>query len=218
MRKGVDPAVLLREESLEVFVERLAANSASPGGGSAAALSGSLGAALVSMVCRLTVGKKGYEQFEGEMQSVLPRSEALRDSLIKAIDVDAAAFDRVMEAFALPKGTEEEKATRSAAIQTAFRGACESPRKTAQHCLETLRLCALIVEKVNVNAISDIGVGATQALAGLEGAAMNVLINLPSIKDASYVEEVANEVQEMQEEGRILKSTVLREVIAQIEG
>ncbi len=209
---------VLRETSLEKFMESLASSSAAPGGGSAAALSGALGAALVSMVCRLTIGKKGYEQFGKELETVLQQSESLREKLILAIDIDAKAFDKVMEGFAMPKGSDEEKALRSAAIQAGFREACESPRHTAQYCLAILRLCALIVEKVNVNAISDIGVGATQALAGLEGAAMNVLINLPSIKDADYVEEVGSEVHEMQEEGRILKSTVLREVAAQLEG
>jgi len=123
-----------------------------------------------------------------------------------------------MEAFALPKETEEEKAVRREAIQKAFREACESPRKTSFWCLEVLRLCARVSGKVNVNAASDLGVGANQALAGLEGAAMNVLINLPSIKDDEYTDLLREEVEEIQDEGRILKTGVMREVLAYIGG
>lgn len=207
---------LLREMSIGGFVDELASSSAAPGGGSAAALSGALGAALVSMVCRLTAGKKGYEEFEEEVNAVLPLSEELHGKLLRAIDLDSAAFEKVMDAFALPKGTDEEKAARSEAIQTAFKGACESPRQTAADCLEILRLCVRVSGKTNINAASDLGVGASMALAGLESAAMNVLINLPSIRDEEYTEEVREEMKETQEEGQILRSAVMRQVLSEI--
>jgi formiminotetrahydrofolate cyclodeaminase len=209
---------LLKDRSLEDFSGELAAASAAPGGGSAAALSGALGAALVSMVCRLTLGKKEYEEYEEELKEVLALSEDLRKNLVNAVDVDAAAYGMVMEAFALPRQPDEEKAVRREAIQKAFREACESPRKTSLWCLDVLRLCARVSGKVNVNAASDLGVGANQALAGLEGAAMNVLINLPSIKDEEYTDHLREEVEETEEEGRILKAGVLREVLAYIGG
>ncbi len=203
---------LLREMSIAGFTDELASDSAAPGGGSVAALSGALGASLVSMVCRLTIGKKGYEEYEEEVNDALLESEKLRMSLLEAIDLDAQAFGKVMEAFAAPKSTDEEKALRREAIQTAFKGACESPRRTAMYCLEVLRLCSRIADKTNTNAASDLGVAAGQALAGLEGAAMNVLINLPSIKDEEYVDERSSEMEEIQDEARILKAGVLREV------
>lgn len=209
---------LLKNKNLEEFTADLASSSAVPGGGSAAALSGALGAALVSMVCRLTIGKKGYEEYFAELEEVLGLSEDLRAKLVDAVDVDAAAYGKVMAAFGLPKETDDQKEARKAAIQSAFKEACESPRRTSLWSLDILRLCARISSKVNVNAASDLGVGATQALAGLEGACMNVLINLPSIKDEEYVGLLRREVEETEEEGRILKSGVIREVMGYIEG
>lgn len=209
---------VFKEMSLEVFTGELAANSATPGGGSAAAFSGAIGAALVSMVCRLTIGKKGYEEHEEEIKEALKTSEELRLKLVDAVDADAAAYGMVMAAFGLPKGTDDEKAARGEAIQKAFKEACESPRKISLLCLDILKLCAQISPKINVNAASDIGVGANQALAGLEGGAMNVMINLPSIKDEEYTDAVREEIEEVSEEGRILKAGVMREVLAYIGG
>ncbi len=209
---------LLREMNLASFTDELASDSAAPGGGSVAALSGALGASLVSMVCRLTIGKKGYEEYEEEIKEALLESEKLRNRLLEAIDIDAQAFGKVMEAFAAPKTTDEEKALRKEAIQSAFKGACESPRNTAIDCLEVLRLCSKIADRTNANAASDLGVGAGHALAGLEGAALNVLINLPSIKDEEYVDERSSEMEAMQDEARILKAGVLREVSLHIGG
>ena len=203
---------LLVDMTLTQFTDELAADSAAPGGGSVAALSGALGASLVSMVCRLTIGKKGYEEYEDEVKEVLVESDRLRRSLLNAIDIDAKAFDKVMDAFAAPKGTEEEKAARRDLIQTAFKGACESPRDTAIACLQVLRLCARIAEKSNTNAASDLGVAASAALAGLESAVMNVFINLSSIKDEDYVYDMETQMETLHEEGAILKAGVLRVV------
>lgn len=218
LRKGGSTVALLRDMTLGGFTDELAADSAAPGGGSVAALSGALGAALVSMVCRLTIGKKGYEEYELEVKDALAESEVLRKRLLEAIDIDAKAFEKVMEAFAAPKSTDEEKAARREMIQTAFKGACESPRRTAADCLEVLRLCARVADKTNTNAASDLGVGASNALAALESAAMNVLINLPSIKDDEYVDDLRDEMEAIQEEGGILRAGVLREVSAHIGG
>ena len=203
---------LLIDMTLTQFTDELAADSAAPGGGSVAALSGALGASLVSMVCRLTIGKKGYEEYEDEVKEVLVESDRLRRSLLNAIDIDAKAFEKVMDAFAAPKGTEEEKAARRELIQTAFKGACQSPRDTAIACLQVLRLCARIAEKSNTNAASDLGVAASAALAGLESAVMNVFINLSSIKDEDYVYDMETQMETLHEEGAILKAGVLRVV------
>ncbi|MDI9371213.1 MAG: cyclodeaminase/cyclohydrolase family protein [Synergistota bacterium] len=203
---------LLVDMTLGRFTDELAADTAAPGGGSVAALSGALAASLVSMVCRLTIGKKGYEEFEEEVKEVLGESDGLRRTLLDAIDIDAKAFEKVMEAFAAPKGTDDEKAERRELIQSAFKGACESPRDTAIGCLQVLRLCARIADKSNTNAASDLGVAATVALAGLEGAVMNVFINLSSIKDEDYVDDMESQMETLHEEGAILKAGVLRVV------
>ena len=208
----------LRNKTVEGFVAELASSSPAPGGGSAAALSGALGASLVSMVCRLTIGKKEYKPFEKEAETVLEQSDLLRIDLVSAIDRDAEAFDRVMDAFRLPKGSDDEKTRRSAAIQAAFREACESPRNTAMKCLEVLRLCELLLGKVNVNAISDLGVAASSAHTGLEGALMNVAINLPSIKDVTYTASAAEDSALWKAEGQGLKDIVARGVEAVLSG
>ena len=208
----------LRNKTVEGFVAELASSSPAPGGGSAAALSGALGAALISMVCRLTIGKKGYEAFEKDAEGVLERSDLLWVELVSAIDRDAEAFDRVMEAFRLPKGSDDEKTRRAAAIQIAFREACESPRNTALKSLEVLRLCALLLGRVNVNAVSDLGVAAASAHTGLEGALMNVAINLPSIKDETYTSAAAEETARWREEGEGLKGLITRSVEAILSG
>lgn len=208
----------LKDKTVEGFVAELASSSPAPGGGSAAALSGALGAALISMVCRLTIGKKGYEAFTKEVEGVLGQSDLLWVELVSAIDRDADAFDKVMDAFRLPKGTDEEKTRRSAAIQAAFTEACESPRNTALKCLEVLRLCELLLGKVNVNAISDLGVAASSAHTGLEGALMNVAINLPSIKDVTYTSSAAEESTRWRAEGEGLKDLVARGVEAVLSG
>ncbi len=208
----------LKNKTVEGFVAELASSSPAPGGGSAAALSGALGAALVSMVCRLTIGKKGYETFEKEAEAILVQSDLLWAELVSAIDRDAEAFDRVMDAFRLPKGSDEEKTRRSAAIQAAFREACESPRNTALKSLEVLRLCSLLLGKVNENAISDLGVAAASAHTGLLGALMNVAINLPSIKDVTYTSSAAEESARWRAEGEGLIDLVSRGVESLLSG
>lgn len=181
--------MLLTDMSVKQFVEKLASDAPAPGGGSAAALSGALGAGLVSMVCRLTVGKEKYAEFEGLAQTTLKKSDALMHSLLEGIQKDTNAFDGVMEAFGMPKATEEQKAARSAAIQAAYRVAIASPEATAKDCLEVIRLAFALLNKSNANAASDLSVGAMQAYAGLKGALDNVQINLPAMKDTAYVAE-----------------------------
>ncbi|GHS87463.1 sugar ABC transporter substrate-binding protein [Synergistales bacterium] len=171
------------------FSAVLASDAPAPGGGSTAALSGALGAALVSMVANLTKGREKYAEYEKLARDVLLKSEELRARLLEAVQKDTNAFDAVMAAFALPKDTDEAKAARNAAIQAAYKEAIASPAATAEYCLEVVRLAVSLAGKSNPNAASDLTVGAAQAHAGLKGAAANVRINLPSIKDAAYVVE-----------------------------
>ncbi len=178
---------MLIDLTLREFLDHLASSAPTPGGGSAAALTGAQGAALVSMVCNLTIGKKKYADVEEEMKSVLARSEALRARLMDLIDRDAAAFDKVSASYGMPKETEEQKAARRAAIQEALKGAEAVPMETVEACVEVIRLAITAAEKGNVNVISDAAVAGILGHAGALSAADNVRINLNFIKDEDFV-------------------------------
>jgi methenyltetrahydrofolate cyclohydrolase len=180
---------LFAAKSLQIFLDELASAEPAPGGGTVAALSGALGAALVAMVCRLTIGKKGYENVSAEMQTLLPRAEALRRELTDLMQADTDAYTRVMNAYGLPKATDDEKAARIRAIQAALQRASDVPLHVAELCAQVRALARVVVEKGNMNAASDGGVGALMAEAGLRSAAFNVTINLGSIKDEAFIED-----------------------------
>ena len=186
---------------VEEFSRVLGSNSPAPGGGSVAALSGALGANLVSMVCSLSIGKKDYESFDNELAEALKLAQTLSEGLLKRVDLDAEAFNSVMAAFKMTKQTEEEKKSRTEAIQAGFKEAVQSPLGIARECLDVLRLANKLLGKSNTNALSDLGVASLQAYAGLEGAIMNVKINIPSIKDTNFVSETSLEVSALLEEG-----------------
>lgn len=169
------------------FVDALAAGQPTPGGGGAAALTGSQAAALVSMVIHFTVGKKKYAEVEAEMQGYLTRTEALRRELLAAVDADAAAFDAVAATYALPKESEAEKAARTAAMQEALKHAVAVPFEVAEKCLEVMRLAAPVGAKGNTNVVSDAATALYLAFAALKSAIVNVNINLKFIKDEVFV-------------------------------
>jgi formiminotetrahydrofolate cyclodeaminase len=179
----------IKDGSVQALLDELAGSSATPGGGSAAALAGAMGAALLSMVCNLTIGKKQFAAVEDELRGVLEEAEALRRQLTGLADADTRAFDRVMAAYRLPKETEEERATRQAAIQRALQAATQVPLETAATCAAIVKLTARVIAKVNPNALSDAGTAALLAEAGLRGAQLNVGINLTSIRDPDFVQE-----------------------------
>lgn len=183
--------------TLAEFLDDLAASKPTPGGGSVAALAGSLGAALVSMVANLTVGKEKFKSVEPQAQAILARSEELRQRLLHFIDEDVAAFNAYSAAARLPRETDEQKAARSAAIQKALMAAVTPPMETARACVEVLDLCRPIAEIGNVQAVSDAGVGALMAEAGLRGAALNVQINLGWIKDPDFVARKHKELDDL---------------------
>ena len=182
------------------FLSELASNSPAPGGGSVAALSGSLGAALSSMVCNLTIGKEKYADVQDEIKSVLKKSEQLRKKLIKLIDEDTEAFNDVMKAFKMPKETDEQKKKRSAAIQEGYKTAALVPLETAKTCEKILDVAMVIAEKGNQNSITDSAVSALMAQAGVEGAILNVKINLGSIKDEAFVKKMSSELDKLQKD------------------
>lgn len=191
--------------SVEDFVRELGSNSPAPGGGSVAALSGALGAALISMVCNLSIGKKGYESFQGELDEGLRKAEALTKGLLDRVDLDTQAFNGVMAAFKMPKEPEEARKARTDAIQQGYKVAVQSPLGIARECLAVLRIAEKLAGKTNANALSDLGVASQQAYAGLEGAVMNVKINVPAIKDERFVAATLSETAALLEEGMRLK-------------
>jgi formiminotetrahydrofolate cyclodeaminase len=178
-----------KDKRVQVFLEELAATSATPGGGSAAALAGAMGAGLVSMVCRLTIGRKHFADLEDELRAVLEEAETLRVRLTELADADSEAFDQVMAAYRLPKETQEEGAARQAAIQAALQGATQVPLETARACATVVVLATQVIEKINPNALGDAGAAALLAEAGLKVAQLNVAINLTDIHDPVFVRE-----------------------------
>ena len=186
---------MITDSTIEKFLDELASAAPTPGGGSAAAIMGAMGAALVAMVCNLTIGKKGYEQHDAEMRDVLAQCEARRQRLTAMVAEDVAAFDSLMAAYKLPKASDDEKAARSAAIQSALQRATQVPLDCAKECAEVVRLSGRAAEVGNQNVISDAGVGVLAAWAALRSAVLNVNINAPSLKDRGFAEAKLAETQ-----------------------
>lgn len=182
--------------SVDAFVDEVSSESPAPGGGSVAALAGSLAAALSAMVANLTVGKKGYEGVWASMSDMAVRAQSVKAALARAVDEDTNAFNAVMDAMKLPKGTPAEKSARDAALQSGYKSAVEVPLATARACIDALGL-ALEAVAGNNNSASDAGVAALMARAGAHGAALNVLINLGSINDAAYVADMKSVVAKL---------------------
>jgi formiminotetrahydrofolate cyclodeaminase len=186
---------MLRDMPLNDFSAELASAEPAPGGGSASAAVAALGTGLLIMTCNLTVGREKFKEVEEELIEVRDELEPIRVWLLASIDRDSQAYDAVVGAFRMPKGTPEEKATRKEAIQTAMRGATEVPLDVARRCARALDLASMVVEMGNPNALSDAGCGARFVEAGMRGALYNVRINLGSIKDEAYVARVVEEVE-----------------------
>ena len=189
------------QSSVEKFLDELASGNPTPGGGSAAAIVGAMGAALVSMVCNVTIGKKGYEGVEAEMRAILHESENVRRRLMEMVAEDIAAFDSILAAYKMPKTTEEDKAARAAAIQACLRRATEVPLDCAHACAEVIALSRRASERGYLNVISDGGVGVLAGFTGLRSAALNVYINAPALKDRVFAERATAEIRNLVESG-----------------
>jgi len=183
--------------AVDRFVDEVSTDSPAPGGGSVAALAGSLASALAAMVANLTVGKKGYEAVWDELAALAERAQAVKAQLVRAIDEDTEAFGRVLAAMRLPKGTPEQQAARDDAVERAYQDATRVPLATARLCLEALALAAEAAAKGNASSASDAGVAALVARAGAEGAGLNVLTNLGSVRDERFKAECRREVAQL---------------------
>jgi methenyltetrahydrofolate cyclohydrolase len=188
---------MVKDNGIELFLDDLASRQPTPSGGSAAAVIGAIGAALVSMVCNLTIGKTQYHEFEEELESVLTKAEELRRDLTKMIVEDVQAFDAVMRAYGMPRLTKDETATRAQAIQTALKTATLVPMRCCRACREVITLGTVVAEKGNRNVVSDAGVAALAAYAALRSAALNVFTNARAITDRIFAEEQLAELEQL---------------------
>jgi len=210
---GSEHMSLLMYMTLRDYSDVLASSEPAPGGGSTAALSGVLGAALTMMVVNLSVGKKNYESLDEKIKSEFIKEaenvKALQKELSGLVDEDTKAFNKFMEAVKLPKDTEEQKQLRAEKMQEASLYALQVPLKTAECCFRLLENQGNIARYGNRNAVSDVGVGALLSLSGLEGAILNVNINLPGIEDEAVRSEAYDKCRRLSVEGRKLHSEIL---------
>ena len=177
------------EGSIQGFVDKLASKSPEPGGGAASALAAALGAALISMVANLTVGKEKYADVQDRVEDLLGSSEKVRGALEGLVQEDTEVYAVLAKAFKMPRQTEEEKKARAESVQAALKEATMVPYRIAEQCLEMACLSEVAADIGNVNAVSDAGVAALLAEAGAQCAALNVKINLTSIDDKEFVDE-----------------------------
>lgn len=194
--------------NLTEFINTLGSDAPAPGGGSASALASAQGIALTEMVMNLSIGKKKYAEFETELKEIHEKAVDLKDALTQAIDKDTEAFNDVSAVFSMPKGTDEEKAARKEAMSKALQGAAKTPLETMKLTVDALEITKQAIGKSNTNAASDLGVAALNLNSGLKGSYLNVLINLPGIKDEAFITDIRKEA-----DGYMTKGTQLAEEI-----
>ena len=201
----------IKDKSIQLFLEELASKSPTPGGGSVSALMGAQAAALVSMVCNLTIGKEKYAEVENVMITLLEEAEALREKLMTLIAADVDTFNNLMSAYGLPKETDAEKLTRSEVIQQALKSATQVPLECARACAEVVKLSRIAAQNGNIVVISDAGAAVMSAYGGLKSASLNVYINTGNLKDGDFVNSTLLDL-----EGILKDVDVLAEEIFQI--
>ena len=179
----------LADMTVTGFADTVASDAPAPGGGSCAALYGSIGAALTAMVGGLTQGRKKYAEFAEHAAEVEKKGNELKVRLLDVMDRDTDAFNVVSDAFGMPKATDEEKAARSAAIQNGLKGCTKTPMEMMELIDETLTLAQSLLGRFNDTSASDLGVAFLSLKAGIQGAWLNVLINLKSLKDHEFADE-----------------------------
>ncbi|QZY54230.1 cyclodeaminase/cyclohydrolase family protein [Crassaminicella profunda] len=204
---------MLVNMNVKEFLDKTASNEPVPGGGSIAALSGAISAALTEMVSNLTIGKKKYAEVEEEMKVIREKAEKYRTKFVEDIDKDSDAFNEVMKAFKLPKETDEEKQARKTTIQEATKKATLVPLEVGKDAFEIMTIIEKIVVKGNQNAVTDGAVAAMMARTAVLSALYNVKINLGSIKDEAFVEKVTKEVKELEEQVGKVEKHILSKVV-----
>jgi len=208
--KDIDNSLL--DLNLREFANELSMDSPAPGGGSVAALCGALSASLSSMVSNLTVGKKEYENVQTKVKELAERAQAIKDTMLRDIDLDTQAFNRVMDAFRMKKKTEEQQESRNQAIEEANKEATRIPLRVLENSVKALELAKEVALNGNKNSISDAGVAALTAGAGAEGAFYNVKINIPNIGDEKFKSETQARAKDFLNKARTLEAEV-KEII-----
>lgn len=198
------------EGKMAGFIDELASSSPEPGGGAASAAAAALGAALVSMVANLTVGKEKYADVQDRIAGLLEASEKTRGELQDLVQKDTEVYGVLAAAFKMPRGTDEEKAKRNEAVQSALREATAVPFAIAEKCLEVAKLSEVAADIGNVNAVSDAGVAALLAESGAQCAALNVKINLNSIDDKDIVQEKWEAIKDILSRAEKLREKVVK--------
>jgi len=207
MKKESDSA--LQNLTVKAFADMTASESPAPGGGSVSAYLGALGAALGTMVANLSAGKKGWESRLEEFSNWAEKGQIIKDKLLKAVDEDTAAFNRIMAGFSLPKNTDAEKQARKEAINSATIAAIEVPYKVMQLSLESMQISKAMAENGNPNSVSDAGVGALCARSAVLGAHLNVKINASGLADKSAVDKLLQDAEKIEKEALKLESEIL---------
>lgn len=204
---------MLANLKITEYLEKAAAGTAVPGGGSVAALNAALAAGLTAMVANLTIGKKGYEAVAEEMNDIANKTTELREKLTAAIDRDAEAYSEVMAAFKLPRATNQEKELRKLAIQKAFKHAALVPMEVANQAVKVLDLAGRAVAGGNKNAVTDGLVAAMNARTAALAALYNVKINLGSINDDEFVKKLTREINDLEQQAREKEKEILANVM-----
>ena len=197
------------DQPIRHFLDKLASKSPEPGGGSVAALTGSLGAGLVSMVCSLTLGKEKYKDVQPQVEALIKESEKLRVEMQDLIQKDTEVYGGLSEVYKMPKNTDAEKAARTAKMQEALKKACQVPFEIGLKSLEVARLAQRAAEIGNVAAVSDAGVAVLLAQACAQSAALNVKINVNSIKDEAFNKETWTRMQDVLTRVAALEKSVM---------
>ena len=197
------------DQPIRHFLDKLASKSPEPGGGSVAALTGSLGAGLVSMVASLTVGKEKYKDVQPKIEALLKESEKLRAEMQDLIQKDTEVYGALSDVYKMPKNTDAEKAARTAKMQEALKKACQVPFEIGLKSLEVAKLAERAAEIGNVAAVSDAGVAVLLAQACAQSAALNVKINVNSIKDQSFNNDVWSRMQDVLTQVAALEKSVM---------
>jgi formiminotetrahydrofolate cyclodeaminase len=200
---------LLTDQTISDFLRQTASGTPVPGGGSVSALSAALGAGLTEMVANLTVGKKNYEAVESEMKEISATAANLRKKLTAEVDNDANAYQGVLAAFKLPQTTKAEKEQRTRAIQEAMKNAARVPLGVAYDALQVMDLAERVIRSGNRNAVSDGAVGAMMGRTAVRGALFNVKINLASVKDKAFVEEMIREANKLEQRVQAREKEIL---------
>ena len=205
-----EPGRALVGLSVRAFADEVSMDSPAPGGGSVAALCGALGAGLSAMVANLTVGKKGYEKVFGDLKRAAVAAQVLKDDFLRFVDEDTVAFNRVMDAFRMPKATGEQIRERDAAVEEASKGATLVPLEVLKRSVNLLRLAKEVAKKGNKNSVSDAGVAGLAAQAAADGAFYNIRINLAGLKDAAFKKATAREADELRKKAEQLGGELRR--------